>query len=360
MKMPFQFSLPLLIATISFLTTNQSIANVVDSLYHPTLDKVSQQANLEKTIAKNYATIQSIVPHLMGLQRQIPTIKGIIENQHKVEKLWRFYEEAKRDGTDLTNNPLTNELAFSVQYTLYLLNESLDNILNNLKNEHLRVALVDWKSQKLTESKQIYQKDKTDLDRLEKMKPSIMENPTISNTSKLANLLRQRDSLYRTTNRIKKLGEFRKNQAKPSEEIALFYSCDHKKRVADNAPQNIMDFATNKAIQVIRLDREIYQFRLVALASLPYKEQQYFKFKKQLAVAAYKAQQDPKRKFLKKKVDPTSHHSLILKDYNKLVDSFSFEEQSKLREKEAIFNHELIPVIEFWGCPSYFPSFYER
>jgi len=192
------------------------------------------------------------------------------------------------------------------------------------------------------------------------MKPSVMENPTISNTKKLANLLNQRDSLYSIQSSPIVLGEFRKNQAKSIEEVDLFYSCDAKRRTADNAPQSIMDFTSNKAIKVIRLDREIYQFRLIALASLPYKEQQYFKLKKQLAVAASKEQLDTKRKFLKKKVDSTSHHSLILKDYNKLVDSFSFEEQSTLREKERIFNHEVISVIEFWGCREYFPGFYEK
>jgi len=360
MKISFQFLLPLLVSTIIFSITNKSIASTTDSLYRPKLNNLSPQANIENTIAINYATIQSIIPHLIELQGQIPAINGIIENQQKVEKLWGFYEEAKRDGTDLIHNPLINELAFSTQYTLYLLNESLDKIMDHLKNEHLRVALVNWKGQKLTESEQIYQKDKADLARLEKMKPSIMENPTISNTAKLANLLKQRDSLYSIKSTTKILGEFRRNNTKPIEEIDLFYTCDHKKRTSDNAPQNMMDFTSNKAIEVIRLDREIYQFRLVALASLPYKEQQYFKLKKQLAVAASKEQRDTKRKFLKKKIDPTSHHSLILKDYNKLIDSFSFEEQNKLREKEAIFNHEVIAVIEFWGCPSYFPSFYEK
>lgn len=360
MKIPFQFFLPILVSTIALMITNKAIANVSDSLYHPTLKNLSPQANSEHTIATNYSTIQSIVPHLLVLQRQIPTIKGVIENHQKVEKLWGFYEEAKRDGTDLTNNPLTHELAFSAQYTLYLINESLDKILSNLKNEHLRIALVNWKGQKLTESKQIYQKDKADLDRLEQMKPSVMENPTISNTAKLASLLHQRDSLYSSRSTTKILGEFRKNQSKPIEEVDLFYTCDHKKRITDNAPQSIMDFTANKAIQVIRLDREIYQFRLIALASLPYKEQQYFKLKKQLAIAANKEQQDTKRKFLKKKVDTISHHSLILKDYNKLIDSFSFEEQNMLREKEGIFNHRVVSVIEFWGCPDFFPGFYER
>ena len=162
------------------------------------------------------------------------------------------------------------------------------------------------------------------------MKPSVMDNPTISNTHKLANLLRRRDSLYSIKSSAKVLGEFRKNQTKSLTEVDLFYTCDPKKRVADNAPQTIMDFNSNKAIEVISLDREIYQFRQIALTSLPYKEQQYFKLKKQLATAASKEVQNTKRKFLKKKVDPTSHHSLLLKEYNKLVDSFSFEEQNKL------------------------------
>ncbi len=360
MKTNFRYFLPILISLITFLVIPQCIANVRDSLYHPMISNSPQQTIVENTIATNYSSIQNIVPHLIEMQGQIPIIKEIIENFHKVEKLWGFYEEAKRDGTNLINNPLTNELAFTTHYTLYLLNESLDKIFINLKNEHLRVALVEWKGKKLKESKQVYQKDKVDLERLEKMKPSVMENPTISNTAKLANLLHRRDSLYSIKSNSKVLGEFRKNPSKSIEEVDLFYTCDIKKRIADNAPQSIMDFTSNKAIQVIRLDREIYQFRLIALAGLPYKEQQYFKLKKQLAVAANKEQLDTKRKFLKKKVDPTSHHSLILKDYNKLVNSFSFEEQNELREKEHIFNHEIISVIEFWGCREYFPSFYER
>jgi len=360
MKISISAFFPILISLLTILPIQKSIANVTDSLNQPTLDNLSQQTILENTITANYTTIRKIVPHLVGMQRQVPSIKGIIENYNKVEKLWGFYEEAKRDGTNLTDKPLSNELAFSAHYTLYLLNESLDKILSHLKNEHLRVALADWKGQKLTESKQIYQKDKADLDRLEKMKPSVMENPTISNTTKLANLLHQRDSLYSTRNNAKILGEFRKNQSKPITEVDLFYTCDTKRRMADNAPQSIMDFTSNKAIEVISLDREIYQFRLIALGSLTYKEQQYFKLKKQLAITANKEQQATKRKFLKKKVDPTSHHSLVLKDYDKLVESFSFEEQQQLRDKEPIFNHPVISLIEFWGCREFFPSFYEK
>ena len=121
MKIPFHFFLPLIVSLIALLLPNKAIANIADSLYHPTLGNLSHQESIENTIATNYSTIQSIVPHLRPLQQQIPTIKGIIENHHKVEKLWGFYEEAKRDGTDLMNNPLTHELAFSTQYTFCLL-----------------------------------------------------------------------------------------------------------------------------------------------------------------------------------------------------------------------------------------------
>lgn len=359
MRIYYRIYQSLIISVLFLFFSNELIATVNDTLNTP-LVHLTEQTKLENSITAKVSAIQKIVPHLVGMQRQIVEISPIIENYHKVEKLWGFYEEAKRDGTNLTNNPLIHELAFSAQYTLYLLNESLDKILLRLTNEHLRVALVKWKSQKVVDSAQIYQQDKKDLTRLEAMKPSLMENPTITNTAKLANLLYQRDSLYASSNRGKILGEFRKNQGKKIEEVELFYTCDSKKRLSENAPENIMDFSSDKAIQIIRLDREIYQFRQVALASLPHKEQQYFTLKKELAVAASKEQLDTKRKFLKKKIDPTSHHSLILKDYHKLVDNFSFEEQNMLREKEGIFNHPVISVIEFWGCRAYFPGFYEK
>lgn len=349
----------LLVNLFAFLLNQRLVANVPDSLNTP-FSPNKEQTQLENNITTNYNSIQQIVPHLLEMQGQIPSILEVIKNYNKVEKLWGYYEEAKRDGKNMISNPLIKELAFSTKYTLYLLNESLDEVLLHLKNEHLRVALVDWKGQKLAESKATYQKDKADLNRLEKMKPSIMENPTISNTAKLANLLRRRDSLYSIKSNTRILGEFRKNQTKSLEEVDLFYTCDTKKRIADNAPQTIMGFTSNKAIEVISLDREIYQFRQFALNSLPHKEQQYFKLKRKLAIAATKDIQDTKRKFLKKKVDPTSHHSLLLKEYNKLIDSFSFEEQNKLREKEGIYNHQIVSVIEFWGCREFFPSFYEK
>ena len=349
----------LLIVTITCLCSNNLVANTKDSLNLPSF--FNALSEVETKIAVDYSTIQKIVPHLATMQGQISEINYILENYKKVENLWGFYEEAKRDGKNLTNSPLIQELAYLSKFTLYLLDESLDKIVGKLNNEPLRVALVEWKGRKLTESKQMYQADKKDLERLEEMQPSMMENPTITNTAKLANLLNRRDSLYKNRNSGKVLGEFRKNQSSKVEEVALFYTCDTKKRLSDNAPKNIMDFTSDKAIQIISLDREIYQFRLTALASLPYKEQQYFKLKKELEMAAYKeAKNTPKRKFLKPKTDPTSHHSLILKEYNKLVDSFSFEEQNKLRDKKGVFNHEVISVIEFWGCPAFFPSFYEK
>ena len=360
MKIHYSYVSTFLIWLIILLFSNKSIANVNDSLHFPTLEMVTTQNNIENSITENCLTIKNIIPQLAAELGHIVEIKYILENYHKVEKLWGYYEEAKRDGTNLNNNPLIKELAFSAKYTLYLLNESLDKILINLNNERLRVALVKWKSKKLEDSKQIYQQDEKDLDRLEKMKPSIIENPTITNTKKLASLLQQRDILYRNNTKGKKLGEFRKNQSKKIEEVELFYTCDTKKRLSQNVPQNIMDFASDKAIKVIQLDREIYQFRLIALASLPYKEQQYFKLKKALVLAANKAQNNTNRKFLKKKIDPVSHHSLILKDYNKLVNSLSFEEQNRLRTKEKIFNHKVISVIEFWGCPDFFPAFYSK
>jgi len=360
MKINYQHFLLILVSLITFLPNQKSMAHVTDSLNTPFL-QITKQAKLENTIIANYSTIQTIVPHLMKMQRQIPIIKGIIENYKKVENLWGFYEEAKRDGKNLTDSPLMNELTYLSKYTLYLVDESLDKILGKLNNESLRVALVEWKSRKLNESKQIYLADKKDLERLEKMQPSIMENPTITNTAKLANLLNQRDSLYKNSNSGKVLGESRRNQGGKLEEVTLFYTCDMKKRLSDNAPESIMDFTADKAIQIIRLDREIYQFRLTALAGLPYKEQQYFKLKKELVVAAHKEEKNtPKRKFLKPKTDPTSHHSLLLKEYNQLVDSFTFEEQNKLRDKEGVFNHEVISMIEFWGCPAFFPSFYNK
>ncbi|GEM_PF-4452003 len=351
---------PIIVSLIVLLSFQQSIANVTDSLYNPALGHLTNQTTTENTIITDYSTIQKIVPHLTEMQGHIIAIKDILESYQKVEKLWGYYEEAKRDGTNLVDNRLIKELAFSVQYTLYLLNESLHPILKKLNNEHLRVALVQWKSKKIKETQQIYQKDKADLERLEKMQPSVMENPTITNTIKLAILLNRRDSLFKSTSGGKVLGEFRKNQGRKNEEVTLFYACDMKKRISENAPESIMDFTSNKAIQIISLDREIYQFRLKALASLPHKEQQYFKLKKKVAITANEESQDTKRKFLKKKTDPTSHHSLILKDYNKLIDSFSFEEQNMLREKENIFNHPVIAVIEFWGCPDLFPSFFDK
>ena len=361
MKIIAQPFFQIIVSLIVLLSTHQSIANnVTDSLYNPILGNVAIQTATENTIITDYSTIQKIIPHLTEMQGQVMEIKAILESYQKVEKLWGYYEEAKRDGTSLVDNPLTKELAFSAQYTLYLLNESLHPILKKLNNEHLRVALIQWKSEKLKKTQQIFKNDKADLERLEKMQPSIMENPTITNTTKLAILLNRRDSLYKSTSSGKILGEFRKNQGRKNEEIELFYTCDTKKRVSENAPETIMDFTSNKAIQIISLDREIYQFRLKALASLPHKEQQYFKLKKKVAITANEEQQDAKRKFLKKKTDPTSHHSLILKDYNKLIDSFSFEEQNILREKEGVFNHEVIAVIEFWGCPDLFPSFFDK
>lgn len=360
MKIYYRHFLPLIVSLIVLISNQKSKAYISDSLYNPTLGHLASPTTSENTIATNYSTIQKIVPHLAEMQGQVIAIKNILESSQKVEKLWGYYEEAKRDGTDLTNNPLIKELAFSAQYTLYLLNESLQPILKKLNNEHLRVALVQWKSEKLEATQQIFQKDKADLERLKKMQPSFMENPTITNTTKLAILLNRRDSLSGNINKGKVLGEFRKNQGRKNEEVALFYTCDTKKRISENAPENIMDFTSNKAIQIISLDREIYQFRLKALASLPRKEQQYFKLKKKVAITSNEEEQDTKRKFLKKKTDLTSHHSLILKDYNKLIDSFSFEEQNVLREKESIFNHPVIEVIEFWGCPDLFPSFFDK
>ncbi len=361
MKIPFHYFLSMLVGILLLFSTNTSIANnVADSLNTPFSNNWAAPTAIENTITKDYTSIQKIVPHLMEMQGHIIEIKDILNNYQKVEKLWGYYEEAKRDGANLDNNPLIKELAFSSKYTLYLLNESLNPILKNLNNEHLRVALVQWKSEKLKTTQQIFKKDKADLARLEKMQPSVMENPTITNTAKLAILLKRRDSLYSSTSNGKVLGEFRKNQGRKNEEVELFYTCDTKKRVAENAPETIMDFTSNKAIQIISLDREIYQFRLKALASLPQKEQQYFKLKKKVAITANQEQQDTKRLFLKKKTDPTSHHSLVLKDYNKLIDSFSFEEQHMLREKERIFSHPVIAVIEFWGCPDLFPGFYDK
>ena len=360
MKIIARLFFPIIVSLIVLLSTQLCIANVIDSLYNPALGHLTNQTTIENTITTDYATIQKIVPHLREMQGHIMEVKDILENYQKVEKLWGYYEEAKRDGTSLVNNPLIKELAFSAQYTLYLLNESLHPILKKLNNEHLRVALVQWKSKKIKETQQIYQKDKVDLERLEKMQPSVMENPMITNTTKLAILLNRRDSLFKSPSSGKVLGEYRKNQDRKKEEVALFYTCDAKKRVSENAPESIMDFKSSKAIQIISLDREIYQFRLKALASLPPKEQQYFKLKKKVAITANEEEQDTKRLFLKKKTDPTSHHSLILKDYNKLIDSFSFEEQNMLREKEGIFNHEVIAVIEFWGCPDLFPSFFDK
>ena len=121
-----------------------------------------------------------------------------------------------------------------------------------------------------------------------------------------------------------------------------------------------MDFTSDRAIHIIKLDREIYKFRKIALSSLPYKEQQYFQLKKELAVATHKEKNETKRKLIKKKNDDITHYSLILKEYNKLINSFSFEEQNKLRIKEKIYNHNVISVIEFWGCPDFFPSFYYK
>jgi len=357
MKIQSRYILPLM-GVMVLLLTNKLLANTSDSLYFPA--PLIIQNDIEANIGLDYNTIQQIMPPLTTMQGQVSEINYILENYKKVENLWGFYEEAKRDGKNLNNSPLIKELTYLSKYTLFLIDESLDKILGRLNSEPLRLALVDWKSRKLSESKQIYQADKKDLERLAKMKPSVMENPTITNTAKLASLLNRRDSLYSSNHSGKVLGEFIRNQGSKIEEVELFYSCDIKKRVSDNAPESIMDFTSDKAIQVIRLDREIYQFRRTALANLPYKEQQYFKLTKELAVAAHKEKRNSKRKFLKPKTDPTSHHSLILKEYNKLVDSFSFEEQNKLRDKKGIYNHDVISVIEFWACPSYFPNFYEK
>ena len=357
MQLQPKLFLPLLISVLYFSLTNALFANVNDSLHYPAI--YTSPTNVETELTENYATLQSIIPHLKSRHGHLGEVQYILENYTKVEKLWNFYEEAKRDGKNLNNDPILKELTYLSKYTLYLLDGSLDRITEQLHNEPLRIALVKWKRKKLATTQQIYQKDKADLDHLIKLKPSVMENPMITNQAKLASLLSQRDSLHSFFSKSKVLGEFRKGQGRKIEEIDLFYACDEKKRASDNAPENIMDFVSDKAIRVIRLDREIYQFRLVALASLPYREQQYFKLKKELAIASAK-EQATKRKMLKKKMDSTSHYALILKEYNALVDSFSFEEQSMLRAKEKVFNHEVISTIEFWGCPSYFPAFFEK
>ena len=349
----------MVILLCSFFTTS-TLANISDTLYHPLATTNKAFLSVDKELTANYLTLQKIIPHLIPMRGQIATIQNIMDNYQKVEKLWGYYEEAKRDGTRLDNHPISKELAFSTEYTLHLLDADLDNILSRLNNEDLRLALVDWKKQKLIAVQKAYQKDTTDLSRLEQMKPSMLENPTISNTQKLANLLEQRAILYNGNRNAKVIGEFRRNTGNKLAEVDLFYTCDTKKRIADKAPENLMEFANEQAIQLIRLDREIYQFRKIALTTLPYKEQQYFKLKKQLAVAEAKEVSTKKRMFTKKKEDPMSHHSLILKEYNQLVDSFSFEEQQELRTKEAIYNHEVISRIEFWGCPAFFPAFYER
>lgn len=360
MKISSRIFLPYLLGVVILLFSNSIIAYGNDSLASLILTNVSTVNTIETSITEDYKTIKNIIPHLVNKQGYIVEIREIIVNYDKVEKLWIFHEEAKQNGSYLPNSPLTKELAYLSKYTLFLLNESLDKILLNLNNEPLRLELVKWKTKKLAESKIIYQQDKKDLNRLETMKPSVMENPMITNTNKLANLLSLRDSLYSNRSSSKVPSEFRKNQGKKKEEIDLFYSCDVKKRKVNNAPENIMDFSSDQAINIIRLDREIFKFRQIALASLPYKEQQYFQLKKELSVAAYKEKKEFKRKLIKKKTDDITHHSLILKEYNKLIDSFSFEEQNKLRAKEKIYNHEVISVIEFWGCPDFFPSFYNK
>ena len=151
----------LIIGILLLFLPNQTFATESDSLNISSIPK-GKQFQLEINITSNYLIIQDIVPHLIEMQGQIPALQEVFENYNKVEKLWGYYEEAKRDGKNLEHNPLTKELAFSTKYTLYLLNESLDDVLRHLKNEHLRVALVNWKGQKLAESKAIYQKDKAE------------------------------------------------------------------------------------------------------------------------------------------------------------------------------------------------------
>jgi len=357
MQIQSKFFRILLISLFYSSFANLLFANERDSLNHPTI--YEPPSKTETDLSTNYLTLREIMPHLKGMQVRLGELQYIFDNYTKVEKLWNFYEEAKRDGKNLNNDPILKELSYLSKYTLYLLDESLDKITKLLNDEPLRMALVKWKRQKVEITQQIYQKDKADLAHLVKLKPSVMENPTLTNQTKLASLLLQRDSLHATFGKAKVLGEFRRNLGSRIAEVDLFYTCDEKERKSKNAPVNIMDFTSDRAIKVIRLDREIYQFRLIALGSLPYREQQYFKLKKQLAVASLK-EQTTKRKILKKKMDGPSHYSLILKEYNELVDSFSFEEQSMLRSKEKIFNHEVISIIEFWGCPSYFPAFFER
>ena len=268
MKISITSIIPFLIGVIVLSFCRVASAHKNDSLGINSKTENVSPLLPEETLAIDYQTIKTIVPHLMEMQGQVIVIRDIIVNYNKVEKLWGFYEEAKRDGSIVSKGSLVKELSFSTKYTLYLLDTALDKILPKLNNEDLRIALVDWKQRKTVESKLIYQKDENDLDRLKKMKPKVMENPTLTNTTKLATLIRRRDSLFAIQTNSKRLSEYRRNQIKKIEEVDLFYSCDLKKRKTENAPENIMEFKSDKAIQIIQLDREIYQFRPVSYTHL--------------------------------------------------------------------------------------------